>query len=65
MKKFINTTSKYGYQEVLIDDEDAYLLEDYGWYLFSTPRHHGIYVCFSRSKANGEFAKLNFPEEKI
>jgi hypothetical protein len=57
MKTFINDTSKYGQQQVLVDEQDAWLLEDYGWYLYSSVRHIGIYVVFYRSKSNGAFSE--------
>lgn len=50
--EFILETNKFGKQIVLLDDEDAWLMQTYRWYLWSTPRHNGIYVVASECEQN-------------
>lgn len=50
--EFILETKKFGKQTVLVDEQDAWLLEKYKWYLWSTKRHTGIYVVASESTKN-------------
>lgn len=35
---------KYGLVDVLVDDEYDYLRDMYYWYIWGSPRHHGLYV---------------------
>jgi hypothetical protein len=44
MSNIILFTPKFGSQTVLIDAEDLFKLEGYGWTLWSSVRHIGIYV---------------------
>ncbi len=37
-------TKKLGEQIVLLDDIDAQALDPYSWTLWTSKRHHGIYV---------------------
>jgi hypothetical protein len=45
-------TKKFGKRQVLVDVDDAWLLQKYKWYLWSTKRHNGIYVVASESISN-------------
>jgi hypothetical protein len=44
MKSIVITSPTFGTHIVTVDDEDFWLLENYRWHLWSTPRHNGIYV---------------------
>jgi hypothetical protein len=60
MIKFTKTTKKFGTVEVLVDAQDAYLLETLPWTLVSTKTSKKPYVVFARTISCGELSQKKF-----
>ena len=43
-RKNIGTNSKWGPQELIIDEEDKWILDEYSWCLWTTDNYHTFYV---------------------
>jgi len=59
MKELVLHSKKHGTHTVLYDDEDHDLISKYHWNLYSSKRHHTIYVN-SRCVINGKSTTLRF-----
>lgn len=53
------STPKLGTHKVLIDDEDFTRLDGYGWTLWTSKRHYGIYVIGYKHKGDNKSIRLH------